>query len=198
MHIPLLSSRREFLRSAGVVLGLCAFAVPALRAADDFTAEKAKALIPEAAGMPAEEFQKLAENPVIDNFKSARGDSLTWWMLTYQPGPDTPKNPTSFKFLGESVNPAALANAISGPKDKNGKVRAVSTLIHPEYITDCTCKVDGDTATGTVSFKAEKAYEGKVEYTARKKDGKWRIEEFRLPEFKTTLALGADGKWVKK
>jgi hypothetical protein len=34
--------------------------------------------------------------------------------------------------------------------------------------------------------------------TSRKKGGAWRIEEFRLPDPKVTLALGADGKWVKK
>ena len=186
------------MRSLLLALGVAVVAAPSLCAADDFTAEKAKALIPDAAGMPAEEFQKLATNPVIDNFKPSRGHTPTWWMMTYRPGPDTPKNPTTFKFLGETVNPSALADAISGPKDENGKFRKYASIVHPEYITDCTCKVDGDTATGTVSFKAEKAYEGKVEYTARKKDGKWRIEEFRLPEFKTALALGADGKWVKK
>ena len=47
-------------------------------------------------------------------------------------------------------------------------------------------------------LEAEKVYEGKVEYTARKKDGKWRIEEVRLPDVKVTTTLGADGKWVKK
>ncbi len=172
---------------------------PALPAADDaLTAEKAKPLIAEAAGMPADEFQKLGSADDPSKFRSAKGDSLTWLALSYAPGPDGPKNPTSFQFLGDAINPAKVANAISGPKDKDGKYRKYASLIHPEYITDCTCKVDGNTATGTVTFRAEKVYEGKVEYTAKKKDGQWRVEEFRLPDFKITIALGADGKWTKK
>lgn len=178
----------------------CVLALAPLRAADDFGATQAKELIPEAAGIPANVFQKLGSdpNPTPDKLAAPRGQTLTWWVMTYAPDKNAPKNPKSFTFIGDQVNVAYLANAISGPKDAEGKFRATATLIHPEYITDCTCKVDGNTATGTVSFIVEKSYEGKVEYTARKKDGKWRIEEFRLPDFKTTLALGADGKWVKK
>jgi hypothetical protein len=185
-----------------LVIACCTFALSPLFAADEaFTAEKAKALIPEAAGMPAEEFQKLATLGSVDDvkkFKSAKGYSLTWGIMNYAPDPNTPQNPTSFQFFGDSINPADIARAISGPKGNDGKFRKTATIIQPEYITDCTCKMAGDTATGTVSFKAEKAYEGKIEYTARKKDGVWRIEEFRLPDVKLTVALGADGKWVKK
>jgi hypothetical protein len=182
-----------------LAIGCCAFGAPAVRAADDFTAEKAKALIPEAAGIPSGELQKLAEAADPTKFSPPNGESLTWWFLTYRPGPNDPV-PTSIKFLTgpNPVNPAKLAEAFMGPKDKDGKYRKYASLVQPEYITDCTCKVAGDTATGTVSFKADKAYEGKVEYTARKKDGKWRIEEFRLPDVKISMVLGADGKWVKK
>jgi hypothetical protein len=178
----------------------CVLALAPLHAADDFGATQAKALIPEAAGIPADVFQKLGTdpNPTPDKLAAPRGQTLTWWVMTYAPDKNTPKNPTSFRFLGETINVAKIASAISGAKDDEGKYGPTATVIHPEYITDCTCKVAGNTATGVVSFKVEKVYEGKVEYTARKKDGKWRIEEFRLPEFKTTLALGADGKWVKK
>ena len=120
--------------------------------------------------------------------------------MTYAPGKGEPTPTTSFKFLTDPkpIDPAKLAGAIMGPKDKDGKFRKTATVIQPEYITDCTCKVDGATATGTVTFKADKVYEGKVEYTARKKDGKWRIEEFRLPDGEFATTLSADGKWVKK
>ena len=132
----------------------------------------------------------------------AASQTLTWTVLMlYVPGPDTPENPTSFKYLGDAgltTHSPVVTKALFGPKDKDGKHRAYVSLIHPEYITDCTCKVDGDTATGVVSFKADKVYEGKAEYTARKKDGQWRIEEFRMPERKFTTVLGADGKWVQK
>jgi hypothetical protein len=176
----------------------CWLVVGCTAAAETFTAENAKALIPEAAGMSADELRKLGSGGDPSKFEPPNGDSLTWLALKFAPGPDAPKDPTSLRFLGDTPNPAVIGGAITGPKDKDGKPRKTATLIQPEYITDCTCKVDGDTATGTVTFKADKAYEGKVEYTARKKDGKWRIEEFRLPDLKITTTLGADGKWVKK
>jgi hypothetical protein len=182
------------------LIAWCLLVVPAAARPDEeaLTPAKAKELIPAAAGMPAEELRELATSDDPTKFRPSNGDSLTWLIIRHVPGPDAPKNPTSFRFLTEPPNPAALAGAISGPKDKDGKFRNYGSLIHPAYITDCTCKVDGDTATGTVAFKADKVYEGKAEYTARKKDGKWRIEEFRLPDLKIATALGKDGKWAKK
>jgi hypothetical protein len=187
------------MRSLLLIVAFCVFGTPAVRAADDFTVEKAKALIPEAAGLPSAELQKLAAvGTDPEKYHPSNGDSLTWLVLKYRPGADTPKEPTSLKFLSDPVGLLPIFAAIGGSKDKDGKLPKTATLIHPEYITDCTCKVDGDAATGTVTFRAEKAYEGKAEYTARKKEGKWRIEELRLPDLKITSALGADGKWVKK
>lgn len=167
--------------------------------ADDFTVAKAKELIPEASGSPHDDFANLAF-PAPKGVRASNGDSLTWILWTWAPEPkDIPKDPSFRLPLSEPINPATIAAAVAGPKDKDGKYqRKYATFIHPEYITDCTCKVDGDTATGTVTFRAEKLYEGKVDYTARKKDGSWRIEEFRLPDLKIHTVLGADGKWVKK
>jgi len=193
--------REPHMRALLLVVVACAAGcskAPAPVADDVFTAEQAKALIPEAAGVPSAELRKEFEKPQITNFNWSNGQSLTWWLLTYHPGPNDPV-PTSVKLFPDGeIKPAELAAALLGPKDKDGEYRKYASIIHPEYITDCTCKVDNDTATGTVSFKAGKAYEGKVEYTARKKDGKWRIEEFRIPDSKFTTTLGADGKWVKK
>lgn len=184
-----------------LAIGFSVLSVPAGRAADDFTAEKAKALIPDAAGMPAGAVAEFSMAAVATEelLTASRGQTLAWWVLVCAPD-DLRKGSTSFKFLDYQIqiNPAKIADLMVGPKDKDGKRCKIATVIRGEDITDCTCKVDGDTATGVVSFKTERLYEGKIEYTARKKDGKWRIEEFRLPEYKVTLALGADGKWVKK
>lgn len=178
-------------------------------AADEFTAEKAKALIPDAAGMPADDVAKfsLGTEFTPEMFAASRGQTLVWWVLMHAPY-DLRKNSTSFKFLDydTQVNPAMIAELMVYPKDKEGKHRKIATVIRFEDITNCTCKVDGNTASGVVSFKTEKQYgkstvklyEGNIEYTARKKGDEWRIEEFRLPDYKVTLALGADGKWVKK
>jgi hypothetical protein len=178
-------------------------ATAALSGADDLTPAKARELIPEAAGSPADDLAKLSTN-TPKTFRLSNGESLTWLLWTYQAEPigakDDPKGPKerSFRFLGETINLGAVADAVAGPKDKDGKHRKYATFIHPEYITDCTCKVDGDTATGTVTFRAEKAYEGKAEYTARKKDGSWRVEEFRIPDLNIHTVLGKDDKWSKK
>jgi hypothetical protein len=190
---------RLALIAALAAVGCSKSAPPAGGGYDALTPEKARALIPDAAGVSAKTFETLATSqvPTPELLTEPNGQTLTWWVMAHEPR-EIPKNPTSFKFIGEQINPSHLADAISGPKDKEGKYRPVSTLIHPEYITDCTCKVEGESAMGTVSFKVEKLYEGKIDYTARKNDGKWRIEEFRLPDYKVTLALGADGKWVKK
>ncbi|WP_439620666.1 hypothetical protein [Gemmata sp.] len=165
-------------------------------AADDgsFTVTRAKKLIPEAAGLPAEDLIGIMQGGNPAGAAPKNGDSLTWVVLNLVPDPEA----KSFRYASEQPNPVKLAGAICGPKRLDGSYRPVSTAIHREYITDCTATVDGGTATGTVTFKAEGAYEGAAEYTARKKDGAWRIEEFRLPDLKVTLVLGADGKWAKK
>jgi hypothetical protein len=162
--------------------------------ADEFTAEQAKALIPEAAGIPGTALRDLFAGADHMNFRPPNGYSLTWAVMTVW---DQPVFPTSF-FPGAQINLSRIAATMAGPKDKDGSPRPYESLIQPEYITDCTCKVDGDTATGTVSFKGGEDYEGTAGYTARKREGQWRIEEFRLPALKITTTLGADGKWVKK
>ena len=47
------------MRALLLAVGCCVLCVPALRAADDFTAEKAKALIPEAAGMSKSALERI-------------------------------------------------------------------------------------------------------------------------------------------
>ncbi len=178
----------------GAMLGLTNIAISAEK---EFTAATAKLLIPEAAGMPAEELKMLSMLADVSKFRPRGGDSLTWIALNYQPGKDGPENPSSLRFLEGDPRPDKIAQAITGPKE-NGKTRKYATLIHPEYISDCTCKSMGDSASGTVTFKADKVYEGKLEYTARKHNGNWRIEEFRLPDLKITIVRDPNGKWVKK
>jgi hypothetical protein len=158
------------------------------------TAAQAKALLPEAAGVPADFLKRVAEEGTVVTGKvPPNGHSLTWAILTHAPPREPVKDP-EFKFLAENaVNVGAVMAAIS----KSGG-KGYGSVIQPEFITDCTCTVKGDTATGVVTFKADKAYQGKVEYTARVKDGKWRVEEFRMPNLKIAVKLGADGKWVKQ
>ncbi len=46
-----------------LVIACCVIGFSRLHAAEDFTAEKTKALTPEATGVPADVFQKLASDP---------------------------------------------------------------------------------------------------------------------------------------
>jgi hypothetical protein len=189
------------LRSQLLLITMCSLFIAATaRADDELTPDKAKELIPAASGFPVEELQERMTATKPSNQAPSNGESLTWLILDRVASLDAPKNSTSFRFLGDKVQPAAFATALAGPKpkDKNGKYKGYVTVIRAEHITDCTCKVNGETATGTVTFKVDKVYEGKAEYTARKQDGKWRIEEFRLPDLKITTALSDNGKWVKK
>src|SRR5947208_1280894 len=89
-------------------------AAPNTPGADEaFTAEKVKELIPEAAGTPSEEFQKLSREILPVGYGPPNGDSLTW-VVPHRAGPAQPATPTSLKFLGD---PTAVEEAISGPKD---------------------------------------------------------------------------------
>jgi len=76
--------------------------------------------------------------------------------------------------------------------------RGPVTFIHADRITDCSCKVDGDQATGTVTFKVPKLYQGKVDYMARRTDDKWQIVEFTMPGRDIHVVRGDDGNWKKK
>lgn len=69
------------------------------------------------------------------------------------------------------------------------------SVIHSEYITECTCTAEGTLAKGIVSFKAKDVYEGKVNYVARLTDGRWQITEFYFPRIGLGTILNQEGKW---
>ena len=95
-------------------------------------------------------------------------------------------------FIKDKAIPIKLVTAISKSQDKG-----YGTLLQPEFITECNCRLSGDKATGSVKFHAKGLYHGKAEFTARQRDGSWRIEEFRLPAYGLQVNLGDDGKWKK-
>jgi hypothetical protein len=164
--------------------------------ADEFTTEQAKPLVCEAAGIPWNEFRRYSEDGWHHgNIRPPNGEPLTWVVFQFWLEDSGWRVHPSVFYLGTQINRWKIAGIMAGP---GGTFRPYESMIHPEYITDCTCEVDGDTATGTVSFKAQEEYAGKVEYTARKKDGKWRIEQLRMPVLGITSTLRADGKWVTK
>jgi hypothetical protein len=145
--------------------------------------EEAKALIPRAAGEKKEVLEKLAPPRDLD-LRDFDNLPLTILVLNLHKAED-------FRFIGDELSPPSkLAGAISQSRDQG-----YFSIIQPKFISNCTCLTNGDSATGTVSFKADGIYEGKTEFTARRVGGKWRIEEFFLPTDKIGVRLGANGKW---
>lgn len=114
-----------------------------------------------------------------------------------------------FRFLDPALNlddperppnPAGVVRALRKVYAGflKSEAKGYATCIQPESITDLTCKVDGDVAKGVVRFKADQLYEGRVEYTARRGEKGWWIEEFILPGHRLRLARkSAADRWVK-
>lgn len=166
---------------------------------DPEAAKEIRALIPEAAGGPFKEFEVMAQGSGPPSFDEWPNQSISVFTLSWQPPKEKADAATraaceaEFNYIGDGPpNPAGLANAMSRSKSKG-----YASIIQPEFITDLTCKVDGDTAIGTCSFKAEKLYQGKVDYTARKGDKGWRIVEFRMPASGIRVIRQEDGLWKK-
>jgi RNA polymerase sigma factor (sigma-70 family) len=176
---------------------------------DDRVAEIIKDLVPAAAGMSKDDMKRLStpgEAPSFDKF-----DNQTLTLLVLDLNPADSKDPDKrrdFRFLEENPNPAKLADSIS-----RSQAKGFGSIIQPEFITEVTCRVKGDVAKGAVTFrglyfrvrdirdllsKGEPIYEGCVEYTAHRIDGKWRVDEFRLPNYKIKVVRNAEGKWKRE
>lgn len=174
-------------------------------------ADAIRALIPRAAGLTDEEFSEWMEEldvvsrsattpkPAEIEFAS-RQKSLTVILYVGRPG-FFGEGQSQFQYLKPEVAPASAMVAemrrkspgdVSSRDDPGGV-----TLIHADRITDFTCEIEGDTATGTVSFEVPELYRGKVDYMAHRNDGKWRITEFSMPAFAVRLVCDKKGIWSK-
>jgi len=110
-----------------------------------------------------------------------------------------PEKPGDFRLLppGGLGRADMLARALRGRGKPQAKAAGqYVSVIWPEYITECTRSVKGDTITGKVSFRAGGVYEGTVEYTAGRGPKGWRIEEFRLPISARRTVLTVRGTWI--
>ena len=165
-------------------------------------AEEIRKLVPFAAGMKLGDMDKLATATTSPKPSDLKSKTLTLMLLTVKVNEDDEKARAEFRFQGvNSPKPSELAEEINRSVRGAGRFRFALgpvTMIHADRITDFTCKVDGDSAKGTVSFKVPKLYQGKVNYVARRKNEKWRLEEFTMPAYKIHLVLGDKGMWVQK
>jgi hypothetical protein len=155
---------------------------------DAQVAEQIKDLIPEASSSPTKEWQLIGAASAPPSIEKIKNQSLSLVLMCL---PSPTKDNETFVLDMKEVNPARLVAVLERSKDKG-----YGTLLQPEYLTECKCTVDRNKAVGTIAFRAEGLYHGKVEFSATRKDGSWRIEEFRLPAFKKQIRLGADGLWT--
>ncbi len=160
-----------------------------------------RALIPASSAMSKKDFDRLAmlAAPALAQFDDK---SLTVVMLM-QMGKrsDDKEKQKEFQLLGEgAARPDVLAGEISRPVRIGGLTisKGPITIIHADRITDFTCRIKDNTATGTVSFKLPKICQGKVRYVARRTGDTWRIEEFIMPAHKIHVIRNPKGKWVTK
>ena len=160
-----------------------------------------RSLIPEAAGIPKADWEALtfphrdrrvdARERLLES-KDIPSHPLTMVLLTLKaPQPRMPVS-KDFRFLKSPVPTGELRAALG-----KGHSPGYASLIHADDITDFTCVLHGDSATGTVSFRVEGLYEGKAEYTAKRENGQWRVDEFRLPDYKIRVVRGQNGLWAR-
>jgi len=189
---------RRLLFSATILwVGLvCPFA----SIADEDTAISIKRAIVADSAMMHAGFERLAFDQRSPNPSKVEDKSLTLMLLALKVKDDE-KAREQFRFCTDGYpRPSELAEELYRVR-QTGQRRILLlpvTFIHMDRITDFTCEVHADKATGTVSFKVPSLYQGKVEYVAQRFDGKWFITEFVMPAYGIHLVHSNDGLWKEK
>lgn len=151
-----------------------------------------KTIIPKATGISTDDLRRMSANPPprLEDFEN---QSLSLVFLFLTPATD-PKEPSwkEFHYLDSPPKPAKLTEVIS-----QGNFPGFGTLLQPSFIKEMTCTVRNKVAMGTISFQVEKLCEGRVEFTARKTDKGWRMDEFRLPGYGVRVYLNQHSKWKR-
>lgn len=166
--------------------------------------EALKEMVSRAASISVEDFQAIAEAADLMDLRDHPDLPLTLLIVSRLRGKPRGGTERDFRLLGPAglARMADVAEAICPirPADQRVTSRpipdAYASVIRPEYITECTRAVRGDTVTGKVSFRVDGVYEGAVEYVAGRGPSGWRIEEFRLPNSGERTVLTVRGTWV--
>jgi uncharacterized protein (TIGR03067 family) len=156
------------------------------------TEELARELIPRAASMSKEEFQKLQTNPSDQTLESK---SLSLILMTLDVRGQTPEAASDFKYLVDGYPKPREIAAVMSPSRSKGYF----SMIQPDYITECKITSSTDEiAQGKVTFNAPKLYIGSVVFEAKKHKKEWRIEKFQLSSRQISIVLGEDGNWQRQ
>jgi hypothetical protein len=171
-------------------------AVPGEKGGHELSSTEAKALIPKATSITNADWERLAKSqqPSPSLIKS---ESLSLILVgSLNPIEAGKKNPAvlnDFKYVGKNIpEPSVISDHMWQSKSKG-----YATMLQPESLTGCQVKTENGTATGTVAFEVKGLFSGNVEFTAHHKDGSWRIQEFRLPNYDIKTVLADDGVWKK-
>ena len=138
---------------------------------------------------------------IAPSYADITDKSLTLQLFAMKPNSDRTKEQLEeYKTLVDIPKPSELAAEIYRVRRIGSLIIPLGpvTAIHAERITDFTCTVDDDDAQGTVSFKVPDLYQGKVQYVAQRKNGKWQITEFLLPAHGIHIVRGDSGLWSEK
>ena len=150
-------------------------------------------LAPQAAGIPNADFLKLARSGTSPDPIQVKSQPLSLIILCHQvmplPKAVREKREKEFRFSELTPSPNKLVKLLK-PREQ----AACWTALHSEYITDVTCEVTDNTASGTISFDAG-LYAGKVHYTAKRSWQKWRIQTFEFPAHGWKFVCGKFDIW---
>jgi hypothetical protein len=164
------------------------------RAQDEkLTVERAKKLLPEAAGIRNADIQAHSEGARLEP-DTIKSKSLSLVLLTLKP--PAVKNPEAdkeFRLFEDKPRPVSdVLEAMWISRDEG-----YASFIQSKYITDCTCTSTADRAEGVVTFKSD-LFSGRIPFIAQATKDGWVITEFRLPQYKTKVVRGADGLWKQE
>lgn len=150
--------------------------------------------IPLAASLSGSEFSKLASSETVPSLKSLSNQPLSLLLFALSPA-EGEQAAAEYRYLDKSPKPSEIAAEIYRQLRGRGAQPPYATFIHLDRITAYECALEGDKATGSVSFEVPSLYAGKVEFSARKKGDEWIIHEFRLPAYHSKTVRGDDGQW---
>ncbi|MBD3674739.1 MAG: hypothetical protein HUJ26_14555 [Planctomycetaceae bacterium] len=187
-------------RNILLLLSLGVAIAPTNVAADDRPAiEQIREYITQATAMRRSDFNQMARmtsSPEPDDFQDK---SLTLLLFTYRFPTD--EKTEQFQLLSEfPPKPSELARVINRGFGSGALFipTAPVSLIQQDYITDLTCDVEGDRASGVVSFRVPKVFAGKVNYIAEKTAARWQITELMMSDLDLHLVRGDEGLWKEK
>jgi hypothetical protein len=158
-------------------------AVPADKPGPAPGIDECKEIISRDAGAPNAVLKELGASGVTPNPENLGDMPLTLLLLALH-------KPEDFKPASDPVNVSALAAAMS-----KSSAKGYGSVIQPEYVQSFTFVTEDDTGRGSLSYAAPGVYTGKADFKLRCVDGKWRVEEFWLPDDKIGVRRGGDGKW---